>query len=363
MPMIPQAVFLIKSPLQMLNALEAQAHYGLSSEQTLWIFLPDSKGRPQLERLVRQDTSGRIQHFLADLPLTFCRGSVVSDAGTGRSRLFANPLFSLLKLTRLAKLWTEIPLVFLGDLANPLMRHYVNSVRTGQVVHLDDGVATLTYAAGRHTAVVEKELKRNKRVKLAVKRRLLGLRDEIPAALTFFTLFKGLRVGPCDQVVEHSFSSLRDSLAKALRDDKIYFLGAPLVEAGFLTEVDYVALLQRVGRYYAGKEVVYIVHRREDAQRISRIGQVTGWQTQLFDYPIEYQFARIGPLPVELSSFFSSALETCQQIFADQLQVRSFGLPNENLVAMSEEKRIAVERLYRRYEQLMPVIELESVEP
>lgn len=354
----PSAVFLIKSPLQYLNALEAISFFELRPEETLWVFLSDSKTQKQLGPLVERDTDGKLAGFLSALPLMPGAESFVAQPCKGGHSIFGNALFSVFKLTRLAKLYPHVPLVFIGDLANPLMRHYVNSLKKAKVVHLDDGVATLNYAQKRHAIIQRKVLSMGKRLKFFLKRKLLGLIDDEIAEVTFFTLYHDLQVGALDRVVVNDFSCLRNDLKSVSCEEVIYFLGGPLVEAKFLDENAYLALLRRVAEYYAGKQVVYVAHRREDQRRLDLIRQETGWQTRLFEFPIEYQLAKVGPRPIQLASFFSSGLETCQQIFGPELETRSFALTAEVLNAMPAAKRQVLAALYQRLEQLMPVINL-----
>ncbi len=356
----PSAVFLLKSPLQYLNALEALAAFDLSLGETLWVLLPDSKSRQQLEALVaaeRQD--GFRPVFLSDLPLGLEERSLSSFETPRGNPLFGNPLFSIFKLSRLAGLTRKVPLVFIGDLANPLMRHFANRTDPGRVVHLDDGVATLGYAAARAGAEGRgRKPKWSKRIKLALKRGLLGLRDQPLQTLTFFTFYRQLQAGPNDLVMTHDFPCLRKGLQATPASGPVYFLGGPLVEAEFFCEKDYLELLQGVAAYYAGKEVIYVAHRRENTERLKLISSRTGWQAQLFDYPIEYQLAKIGPRPAQLASFFSSGLESCRQVFGPKLDICSFALPERLLRAMPQGKQQALEAAYARMRQIMPVIEL-----
>ncbi len=354
-----QAVFLIKSPLQYLNAMEACRAFSVRPEDSLVLIIADRKSSPQLLHLARHNRAWQAVTLLAEVPLLSFRDPLHS-AG---SSLLRNPAFFSLKLSRVASCLGKVDYLLIGDLANPLSRHFTHQLDCQTTVVLDDGTATLVRAAERVEGRLHRRLKRVKRLRLGLKRKVLGLQDKEIPALTFFTLYQDLQAGPNDLVEINDFSHLRQGMLSVAREKKIYFLGGPLVEAGFLSEVAYLELLQQVAVYYRSKQVVYIAHRREDPQRLEKIAGRTGWRTQLFDYPIEYQLAQVGPFPDQLASFFSSALETCQQIFGEQLRVCSFRMPQKVLAAMPAEKQQVLQCIYARMETMLPVIDLADRQP
>ena len=76
--------------------------------------------------------------------------------------------------------------------------------------------------------------------------------------------------------------------------------------------------------------MVYIIHRRENKDKLKLIERELGWDMRLFDCPIEYQLAMIGPIPLVLASFFSSALDSCALIFKNDLKIVSFKIDVKN---------------------------------
>ncbi len=349
-----QAVFLIKSPLQYLNALEACSFFSVQPEESLLLIIADRKSSPQLLRLARHNHVWQGVKLLAEVPLLPMQDPLYSV----RRSLLRNSAFFSLKLSRIASRLGKVDYLFIGDLANPLSRHFAHQLDCNTTIVLDDGTATLVRATERAAGRLHRRLKLVKRLRLGLKRKVLGLHDKEIPALTFFTLYQNLQAGPNDLVAINDFSCLRQGMLSVAREKKIYFLGGPLIEAGFLSEAVYLELLQQVAAYYHPERVVYVAHRREDPQRLEKISGLTGWSTQVFDYPIEYQLAQIGPLPEQLTSFFSSALETCQQIFGDSLRVCAFRIPQKILTAMPPEKQQVIQRIYAHMETMMPVIDL-----
>ncbi|MEH6822372.1 MAG: hypothetical protein V7629_00480 [Motiliproteus sp.] len=353
-----KSVFLIKTPLQYLNALEALNQFDLKPSDALLILLADKKSLPQLQSLVRSehDWGGVVRLLTAPLLLTMtsvCRNDSEIDRTNGSKTPFANALFAVLKLSFLAASLPALRYVALGDLGNPLMRHFANSIHADLMLLLDDGVATLKYARQRQDSSANlKPLRRAKRITLYLKRALLGLKDKPLGAVTFFSVYD-IKVAAADRYVRNSFAALRQQACAVEQDDRVYFLGSPLVEADILSDEECFSQLKAVDDAVAGaKEILYIAHRRESPERVQRLCASLGWESQLFDYPIEYQLAIVGPKPAVLASFVSSALPNCRLIFGETLQICAYRLSPEYFSKQSSEVGSRIDAVYKEYEQL-----------
>ena len=230
------------------------------------------------------------------------------------------------------------------------MRHFANLANVSEIVALDDGTATLQFAAWRNQGRWGRKQRLGKVASLRLKRTFLGLRDSLPAQLTFFSVYD-IEVSPHDRVVKNTFMDLRARADELPQDDTIFFLGGPLVEAGILSEEEYRWHLQKVASYFSNRKVTYVAHRREKWERVELIGRVLGWEVRLFDYPIEFQLAVVGPRPQILASFFSSALENCHIIFGDRLPIYTFTLSDRQF-ARKAERGESIKIVCDRYERL-----------
>jgi hypothetical protein len=342
-----RAVFLVKSPLQFLNALEARHAFGLAADECLLVLMADRKSRNQLSALVENDNSGWFGvQWLAQAPLRMAPGQ--KGEAPRPLPFWRNDIFNIFKLRSLARASGALGYVFVGDAGNPAMRHFASCARTAEVVLLDDGVATIKYARWRFSGTWGEGIRRSKKINQFLKRALLGLRDSLPAHLTFFSVYN-FEVLDSDRHVSNQFSYLREKSAALALNDDVFFLGGPLVEAGILQEEEYFWHLQRACEYLSGASVRYVAHRRENPERIKRIEKTFGWQSVLFDYPIEYQLACVGPRPSLLASFISSALENCQTVFGDDLPIVSFRFNPEHFSAQDTTKGRDVGAVYERY--------------
>jgi hypothetical protein len=77
------------------------------------------------------------------------------------------------------------------------------------------------------------------------------------------------------------------------------------------------------------------------------LSQIDGVKIRDLGLPIEISLIKDRVLPVEIASFFSSALDNCYHIFGDSLKITSFKLDKNNL---SKEVHEKFEEIYKVYE-------------
>lgn len=340
-----KAVFYIKSPLQYLNAIEARSYYGYSDDESLLILHADRKNLAQLTQLVKRDSWGGMICLNGVGLRPEAEHTINLDA---RHPFFNNNIFSIAKLTFLAKKYSPVERVFIGDAGNPLMQHLINKVVCQEKVLLDDGLASRLYAEWRKAGWNGEEPRLKKRFNRRIKRLFFFLRDRLPSNLTFFSAYD-LEISAPDRLIENKFNVLREGFAHTEQTDSIYFLGSSLVEAGIFTEKEYLQQLKKVDKYYGGGPVVYVAHRREPAERIAKITEELGWDTVLFKYPIECQLVVEGPRPRQLAAFVSSALENCHVIFGSALSIVSFRFDPASFSLVSPERGGRIWSLYDCY--------------
>ncbi|PLY08287.1 MAG: hypothetical protein C0624_02930 [Desulfuromonas sp.] len=345
-----RGVALVKSPLQFLNALEACHHFGLSPQECLLVLMADRKSLPQLQALLTLSPPWGGVVPLVSSGLN--PGIEPYDVGRfKRHPLWGNDIFGIVKLANLASRLVSLEVVLIGDLENALMRHFAQRARADKVVVMDDGVATLRYAAWRVDGARAGRPRLSKRVGSALKHWVFGLRDTYPSQLTFFSVYD-VTLPEQDCLEKNDYGYLRKSIQEVPVDDVIYVLGGPLVEAEILTESEYLWHLEAMARELDGQRVVYVAHRRESPERVSQLGKHLGWQTCLFDYPIEFQLAVVGPRPRILVSLLSSALENCSRLFGEQLPIRSYRLSRDHFAAHGTPRGAEIKALYAHYTDL-----------
>jgi hypothetical protein len=342
-----RAVFLIKSPLQLLNAMEARHHFGLAGEECLLLNLADRKSRCQIEAMIRHSCAWPCTQYVSDLPLFY--GDSLSDfpAAGLFYPLLRSRVLAFRRLSRLAQCLGEVEQIFIGDYRELPMRHLANILPHRETVLLDDGTATLTIAESRLRGSDQgRPLSFFKQLKCWLKRQILGLRSQELEALTFFSVYH-VRMRPSDRLVVNTYSYLRQKMANEAGVRDVYFLGSPLIEAKIMGKAEHLAHLAAVRKHFSGDRLVYIAHRRESRSWLQQVEAEIGFEVRHFEFPIEYQIAMVGPRPRVLASFISSALGNCQLIFRHNLDISAFRLQRG-----SYHKQEAVDRVYAWYEGL-----------
>lgn len=342
------SVFLVKSPLQLLNAIEAKHYFKLEDRDCYLLLMGDRKSYSQIMELVVADEQWTNVVLLNRVSLLtgnpWSAGNDLVDIDKHRKTLLRSSFFSIRRINRLVHAIKDVKYVFLGDNNNPLMRHFVNSLNHEDTVLLDDGTATLSIARQRMEGCAEQKPGRlSKKIKLAAKKIFQKLNNQQPSRVVFFTAYK-IPVIRFDSIIHNDFSYLRKKIAELQTTETVYFLGSPLSEAGIMGESQYLNYINRVKSYYAGRNILYVSHRRESQAKLAKIEEDYGLEVACFRFPIEYQLAFVDCRPVELASFISSALDNCRLIFGDKMKIVSFRI-NE----INDDRRENVDKIYDNY--------------
>lgn len=323
-----KSVFLIKSPLQLLNALEARFYFDLSIDECVLIIMSDRKSQPQILKLVCDLEPWAEVILLEDVNLLSSNIFNVDKAAvsTGVDLFLQRSFFYTYRLNKVSKYLGGADYIFIGYERSEYMRHFINITQHNMAVLLDDGVVTIDIARERNEGSDNvKNIAFSKKIRLSLKRYFQGLKDYKIDSLCFFTAYN-IKAGAKDKVIKNSYKYLRDAAGRAAEIDLVYFIGAPLSEAGILDQSKYFEYLKKVRDYFKGKNLVYIAHRRESKGHLNEIEEKLGFNVKSFGYPIEYQIIKYGPKPNVIASFVSSALDSCRLILGDDIKIISFRL-------------------------------------
>jgi hypothetical protein len=326
-----KSFFLIKSPLQLLNAIEAKHYFKMDSKDCILIIFGDKKSYPQMLNLVKLHDLWSSVVVVDKLSIFISKKNLRNFNGLDNRELFFSNIqrssfFAITKLNKLASLYRDANFVFVGDNHNSIMRHFINSVSHKKTVLLDDGVGAMYMASLRKQGEdANPDLKFTKKIKLIAKRLFQGLKDQQSESVIFFSAYN-LDLSEKDELIRNNYAFLNKKSKSLEKTDSVYFIGGSLSEGGVVPAINYLKQLKMVRDKYKGQKFVYIAHRRESTEKLNKIQTQLDIEICFFDYPLEYQLAMIGPLPKVLVSFVSSALENLRIIMGDQLKVISYRL-------------------------------------
>ena len=327
------AVFLIATPLQALNAIEARRHFKLAGEQCqlVWFHSASEANNRQTGDMLGQADWART-HMIS------------RTGGTFRSwkRRFD-------QVNATARSMERAEYVFLGDYADDLMRHFAHAVRRRKVVVLDDGNSTLLISRSRRDPAVPCHLMPNSfggRVKHLAKTHLCGMNRSLVDELTFFTIYD---LGADDRttVVPNTYAYLRSRLSQAGRSDETFLLGDATPDKDQMREDVYLDHLERALKHLGRSSVLYMAHRLEKAAKLRKIEARFGIRVRESTMPIECRLSLSPSVPRVIAGFFSSALDSCRVLCGERTRIKSFYI---DPAGCSPAIRGEIEGLHRHYE-------------
>ena len=350
-------VFVIESPTQVLNALEASQYFKFE-HKVLIILLTGLFEKEYYEKIIDWSYWENVQF----IPFYYITKNF--DFGTNRPKNLYEKAIEIiltidqaLKRRRLDNVARSVGLaenVILGNYRSDLsthMRHFANTVRFRRLYIIDDGTDTILINDQRKKEKSCQYIKTPqsmglfKRIKKKLRERFVDWNTKGVEHLTYFTCYE-IDVMEEDTIEINSYEHIKSLARNAPVDRSVMFLGQPLVDDGYLTEPNYMEYLDKVDKYFKTEELVYVPHPRETEKYIDIIKSRFNFQVKRFDAPIEYEIATRGTMPKCVSSFFCSALENCATMFGKIIDIKSFHVDAEELL----KNREVVAKIYSYFE-------------
>lgn len=314
-------LFLITSPLQLINAIEAKAHFNLTLNILVVIFTEhESKNKNQISRLINEDEWDKVIRFdqrLKNSKTTFLRQ---------------------IKLVRLLQK-ESYNMLFCGDFSS-INKMIIANVQKEKVYLMDDGAVTINrYLNELGVKYSDQKIPLKKKVR-QWRFNLFGLKTIPTDTINMFTSYELTPHGN-EEIVRNELKYFKETfLAQAMIDNTVYFLGQPLSEIHVIKRETYLEYIQSIKNYYDTK-IVYIPHRAEHV-----IDDIMAMEDERFkvvytDLPIELEFITTNRYPMQIGSFFSSALFTLNIIYPEATII-AFEIEHEKMIT----PRPAIDNVY-----------------
>lgn len=218
---------------------------------------------------------------------------------------------------------------FRSDFSWALLHRLKRQIQS--LVVLDDGTAMLRIDR-RKSAWRSREQWRQTIRRLAFLAN--GIRGTAaPARLTFFTAYalEG-QIAASDAVVRNDYRTLSAELRSLPPDeDSVYVIGSPHREAGAVDQGD-VELALDLARFAAeltGREVVYVAHRRERAEKLEALRNE--FSVVCPDVPFEIYPRVLGKRPCMVVGYASSLFATLTELLGNSIEITALRIPRESL--------------------------------
>ncbi len=293
------SLYIVRSPLQLLNAIEAKHHLKTQRNVLVMLYNKNSnatdRNNIQMTQLLEIDPWDEI--------IEYNKGAVRSDGGL------------MAQVRMIKKLRKErFEYLFSGDYAI-MHQIMIANIPSKELFLLDDGTLTLTiYKNGLDPDYKEESLTRSFKL---FRYRLFNLKTRHNKTVNFFTCF---HIGPAEgkTIIFNRYDFLKTRfLPYTVRDDQhVYFLGSSLLNTNKVSEETYIRNLRACIDYF-DKPMVYIPHRAEIIPDAVKALRSDRFRLDVSTGPIELRFLLERRYPMYIASFFSTALYTLNHIFPE----------------------------------------------
>lgn len=291
----------VANPTQMMNAIEARAHYQNSFDQFVLVLFSESQVfKAQASQLI--DSNWLIKTF--DAPRG---GRMISARNIWKRRQFIIQLVSEAQ---------ESDVLMIGNILHYAMCCIASRWKgQRQVNAMDDGLGTVNWDLNLNGAITWSP-RPPRGWKGILESWILGSPVIDLNKLKFFSIYPLQHFEHLDR---NHFNILAQKFALKSWDEKtVYFLDQPLVELGLIVEHDYERLLNEISSFYTkqGYQLVIICHRAAH-QRI----KIHGLSYLQFDRPIELVLADEKTVPARFATFYSSGAYHLAMIGKNNIKV------------------------------------------
>ena len=280
-------LFIVRSPLQIINSLEAIEYFKLKNNVLIIIYNDTDNTNTQMDNLIslykwkkiiRMNEKKKRSKYFEYIAFTYQIKKEVFNY------LFFSNLGSIHKLL----------------LANIKRKH---------TYYLDDGVETITRYNNVFLPNKLNEIKfRQLRFLFA------GLKISIKDDIHFFTYFD-LKPFRNSKIIQNNLTHFQKKyLTSTKEDDDIYLLGQPLVSQKFLSEENYFLYLDLILKEF-DKKIIYIPHRSETISKRLYSYESDKFEIRNINMPIELYFLENEIYPLNIVSFMTTAFFTLQKLY------------------------------------------------
>lgn len=303
-----KSLFFIESPLQLLNAYEAESFFTCKKSFYIVRLSNNKQNDEQIEKLIEY-LSIREKCFIIKI--------------NSKKKNFKDLVkISFLKMS-IFFLSKKFKKFFIGNFESGLISLLIKNIKKEQIILLDDGSKSI---------VIHKKFTDN-------------------FNFDFFS-FYDLNPYQNQNIFKNNFDRLREKISFKLSKNEILILGSKLSEISIIDEDYYIELIKKISTYFQDKELIYIPHREENINKIERIKKETpNIKINYIEYPVEFYGINENKNIKTVISFYSTALYTMAKIYNCEAIAVKFNFEKS-------EHKINIEEIYNFYEKHMKVVDL-----
>lgn len=311
-------IFIVKSPLQLMNAIEAKEHFR-SKNNILILMNANATNDKQMQTVLALSPWEQIVTY-----------APANKSSTLREQI---KLLQSLKKQRYHRLFT-------GDYGT-FNQVLMANLEVDELYLIDDGTKSIE---------IHKQLLDPSKTTLSKKLKLLrytlfGLKTSITKSINFFTCYNLTQIKD-EQIIPNNYDYLQSIFTpKEDQDEVIYLLGQN-IDNKWMKRGRYIEYLKRIKSRYA-KKIIYMPHRHEVISDELKALFDDTFVLQHNDIPIEIYFLEKNIYPSHIISFTSSALFNLDKIY-QKAQIDAIIIHQEDLIKMHD----FVKSCYQFFDQL-----------
>jgi hypothetical protein len=284
--------YFVRTPLQYINALEANLENRFESKEHHLILLSDyHKTIHQLKSIIKKQYWTSIEFIWEPFAANKNNSFMNALSIWGRKRT----LDSILRQIK------ESDKIFWGNI-NSTWFFYVHHNLKNHLHLLDDGFATINHLKPFEIKPLKVNLLSSKSGK--IEKLLLQPKFEINwNKITFYTNLNFMKSEK--KVIEHSYLHLSKMVDNLEIRNEVYFIGQPLIFQKMMTKEYYVNRINEISDFYKSQGLTfkYLPHRSTTLDYIPKT-----WEIIQFDFPLEFILMQENFAPKVFATFYSSAL-------------------------------------------------------
>ena len=281
-------LFIVRSPLQLINSLEAIEHFKLTQNILVLIYNNTTNTNTQMDNLISLYSWKRV---------------IKVNEKQKRSKYFEYMRF----VKELKK--ESYNYLFFSNLGS-IHKLLLANIKRKRTIYLDDGVETIT----RYNTIFKPQ-KLNKFKLRQIRFLFGGLKIKIDEKIDLFTYFD-LEPLKESKIIKNTLSNFQKKyLKESQKDENIYFIGQPLVKTNLLLEDDYFSYLEHILALYPQK-IIYIPHRTEIVSERLKSYISEKFEIRDINMPVELYFLQNGIYPNHIISFMTTAFFTLQKLYS-----------------------------------------------
>lgn len=302
-----KSLFIIESPLQLLNAYEA-IHYFETKKFKILIRLSGDKSNDR-----------QIFNLLSFLKLKHSSWIVKIKA---KNKTFFDYLKIIIIKMITKVIYKKYAKIFIGNYESGFINTITKFIDQSHIILLDDGAKSI---------VIQSKFHGNYN------------RD-------FFS-FYDLTPYENQTIYKNDFLKTKEKTASLKTLNSILFLGSKLSEINITSEEYYIKLIDKISKYFNDDPIVYIPHREEKPEKLYKlIKLLPNLTVHSLDYPVEL-YGLYEAYPSKIVSFYSTALFTMSKIYDCESYAFKFDYSN-----YLNKKNI--DKVYEYYKKEMKVVDI-----